>query len=453
MEQQTLLVGEPEAVVEARRAAAREARTAAARQRRARVRGAERAQVEYRVAAVEELLPATHRARAVWAFVERLELAPLYQSIRAREGMQGRRASDPKVLLALWLYATSQGVGSARQLAELCVRHDAYRWRRGGVPVHYHPLSDFRARHGAELDELLTQSLAVLQQQQLLHLRRVAQDGTKVRAAASRSSAHRRATLEECLKHARAQVEAVREKATIDATAAQDRRRQAAQERAARERQTRLEVAVTEMAKLERERRAYKRGAKEPTSEPRVSSSDATARKMRMGDGGYRLGYNVQLASTTDAPHVVVGVAVTQARTDYGAVSPMITAIKQRTEMVPEQIVVDAGFTSRDEVDAVAQCGVTLYGPLPERKGKPDPYAPQRGDSEAMRALKERMQTTEGQQIYRDRAKTAELVNADLKRWRTLERITVRGITKVTAVVLLNVLTFNMLRIIRVLSL
>lgn len=453
MEQQTLGVDEPEERVEAQRAAQRDARMAAAAQRRARVRGADRAQVEYRVAALEDLLPPTHRARAVWAFVERLELAPLYQSIRARDGVRGRRASDPKVLLALWLYATSEGVGSARQLAELCARHDAYRWLRGGMPVNYHTLSDFRTRHGAELDELLTQSLAVLLQQQLLHLRRVAQDGTKVRAAASRSSARRRATLEECLRHARAQVEAVREKATMGATAAHERRRQAAQVRAARERQRRLEAAVSEMANLERERRAYKRGAKEPTSEPRVSSSDATARKMRMGDGGYRLGYNVQLASTTEAPHVVVGVAVTQARTDYGAVSPMLTAIEQRTETIPEQIVVDGGFTSRAEVDAVAQRGVTLYGPLAERTGKPDPYAPRRGDSEAMRALKERMQTQEGQQIYRERAKTAELVNADLKRWRTLDRITVRGITKVTAVVLLNVLTFNMLRAIRVLSL
>ena len=453
MEQPTLVVGEPEEVVDARRTAQREARASAAAQRRARVHGAQRGQGEYRVAAVEDLVPPTHRVRAVWAFVERLELAPLYQAIRAREGVQGRRASDPKVLLALWLYATSQGVGSARHLAELCAYHDAYRWLRGGLPVNYHTLSDFRTRHGARLDELLTQSLAVLLQQQLLHLRRVAQDGTKVRAAASRSAAHRRETLEECLRQARAQLEAVREKAAMDATVAQNRRRQAAQERAARERQKRLEAALSELAQLEQERGAYKPGAKEPPSAPRVSSSDASARKMRMGDGGYRLGYNVQLASTTEAPQVVVGVAVTPARTDFGAVAPMLDAIEQRTGTVPEQVLVDAGFTSRAEIEAVAARGVTLYGPLPERQGKPDPYAPQRGDSAALGALKARMQSDAGQQIYRERAPTAELVNADLKRWRTLDRLTVRGLPKVTAVVLLNVLTFNMLRIIRVLSL
>lgn len=453
MEQQTLVVGEGAEVVEARRSAQREARARAAAQRPARVHGAQRAQVEFRAVAVEDLLPRPHRARAVWAFVERLDAAPLYQTIRARDGVPGRRASDPKVLLALWLYATSQGVGSARQVAELCARHDAYRWLCGGMPVNYHTLSDFRTRHGAGLDELLTQSLAVLLQQQLLPLRRVAQDGTKVRAAASRSSAHRRPTLEECRTQARRQVEAVRQKAAMDATATQDRRRQAAQARAAQEREQRLEAAVVEMAKLEAERSAYKPGAKEPTSAPRVSTTDPTARKMRMGDGGYRLGYNVQLASTTSAPQVVVGVAVTQARTDFGAAAPMIDAIAQRTLAMPEELLVDAGFTSRAEVDAVAQRGVQLYGPLPERTGKPDPYAPQAGDTAAMGALKARMRSEVGQQIYRERAPTAELVNADLKRWRTLERITVRGLTKVTAVVLLNVLTFNMLRIIRALAL
>jgi hypothetical protein len=146
-------------------------------------------------------------------------------------------------------------------------------------------------------------------------------------------------------------------------------------------------------------------------------------------------------------------VAVTQARTDFGAVAPMLGAIAQRTGTVPEQVLVDAGFTSRAEVEAVAARGVTLYGPLPERQGKPDPYAPQRGDSAALRALKARMQSDEGKQIYRQRAPVAELVNADLKRWRTLDRLTVRGLPQVTAVVLLNVLTFNMLRIIRALSL
>lgn len=452
MEQQVLVEGEPEAVVEERRARQQAERAAAVAQQPARLRRPERAQVSCQIAALEDLLPATHRARAVWGFVERLDLRALEAGIRARRGGRGRPALDPRVGLALWLYATSQGVGSARRLAELCQYHDAYRWLCGGVSVNYHTLSDFRTRAGHGLDELLTQTLGVLLHQQLLTLRRVVQDGTKIAAPVSRNSARRRATLEECLRQARAQLQAVRSAAAIGEQSAQPRRRQAAQERAARARQERVEAALKELTQLESERAAYKRGAKEPHSAPRASTSDPTARKMRMGDGGYRLGYNVQVASTLEGPQVVVGVAVTQGRTDFGTVAPMLEAIQERTGTLPEAAVVDAGYTSRKEIDAVAARGVA-YGPLPERKGKGDPYAPQRQDSAAMRALKQRMQSAEGQQIYAQRAPRGELVNADCKQWRTLKQVTVRGLPKVTGVVLLNLLTFNMLRMIPLLGL
>lgn len=452
MEQQVLLEGEPEAVVKERRARRRTERAAAAAQQPARLRRPERSQVTCQIAALDDLLPPTHRARAVLAFVDGLDLSALEAGIRARRGTRGRPALDPRVGLALWLYATNQGVGSARRLAELCEHHDAYRWLCGGVSVNYHTLSDFRTRAGEVLDDLLTQSLGILMHHGLLPLGRVVQDGTKIAVPASRSSARRRASLENCLAQARAQLEAVRTAAAQSKERAQQRRRQAAQERAARERVTRVAAALQELEQLERERAAYKPGAKEATSEPRASTSDPTARKMRMGDGGYRNGYNVQVASTLENAHVVVGAAVTQGRTDFGTVAPMLEAIQQRTGTRPDAVVVDGGYTSRKEVDAVAAQGVTLYGPLPERKGKEDPYAPQRQDSVAMRELKERMQTPEAQAIYAQRAPRGELVQADCKRWRTLNQITVRGLPKVTAVVLLNFLTFNMLRILPLLS-
>lgn len=452
MEQQVLLGGEPDAVVEERRAERRAQRTAAAAQQPARLRRPERSQVTCRVAALDDLLPAAHRARAVMAFVDGMDLSALEARIRARGSVPGRPALDPRVGLALWLYATSQGVGSARRLAELCQYHDAYRWLCGGVAVNYHTLSDFRTRAGAVLEDLLTQSLGILIHHGLLRLQRVVQDGTKIAVPASRSSARRRATLEKCLEQARAQLEAVRTAAAQQEERARQRRRLAAQERAARERLERVTAALQELTQLERERAAYKPGAKEATSEPRASTSDPTARKMRMGDGGFRHGYNLQMASTLEGAHAVVGAAVTQGRTDFGTVAPMLEAIAQRTGVRPEAVVVDSGYTSRREVDAVAAQSVTLYGPLPARKGKEDPYAPQRQDSAAMRALKERRQTPDAKAIYAQRAPRGELVQADGKRWRTLNQITVRGLPKVTAVVLLNLLTYNMLRMLPLLS-
>ena len=87
-----------------------------------------------------------HPALVVWAFVERLELAPLYNQIKARDEAAGRPTPDPKVLPAVWLHAALEGVGPARQLERLCLAHVAYRWLRGGVPVNYHGLRRFFLR-------------------------------------------------------------------------------------------------------------------------------------------------------------------------------------------------------------------------------------------------------------------------------------------------------------------
>ena len=149
-----------------------------------RIARAVRDRVELVPQSLEERVRADHPVRAIWALLERLELGAFYRRIRAAVDGPGRAASDPRVLLGLWLLATVEGIGSARRLARLSEEHDAYRWLRGGVPVNYHLLSDFRVAHRAELDELLTQTIALLLSEQLVTLKRVAQDGVRVRAAA-----------------------------------------------------------------------------------------------------------------------------------------------------------------------------------------------------------------------------------------------------------------------------
>src|SRR6266540_1920479 len=147
-----------------------------------------RQQLELRPADLEGLLPAEHRARVVWQFVEGLDLGPLYAQVQAVEGHAGRPAIDPAILMALWLYATLEGVGSARAVARLCEEHDAYRWICGGVAVNYHTLADFRVDPGEVLDELLSTSVAALMAEGLVDLQRVAHDGVKVRASAGAGS-------------------------------------------------------------------------------------------------------------------------------------------------------------------------------------------------------------------------------------------------------------------------
>jgi transposase len=154
----------------------------------ARVRIPDRSQMVMVTYDVDALIGPEHPARAMWELLGRMDLSGLYEAIRARGSRPGRAATDPKLLLCLWLYATSEGVGSARQLARLTTAHDAYKWICGGVSVNHDLLADFRVSHEAVLDALLTQLLTVLLQAGLVTLRRVAQDGVKVRASAGAAS-------------------------------------------------------------------------------------------------------------------------------------------------------------------------------------------------------------------------------------------------------------------------
>ena len=137
-------------------------------------------------------------------------------------------------MMALWLWATVEGVGSARQLARLCEQHLAYRWLCGGVSMNYHTLSDFRVAHAAVLDRLLAGGVAALVAQGLVVLDVLAQDGLKVRAAAGAGSFLRRERLGKLAVAAKARVARLRAELEAD-PAAGDRRQRAAQQRAARE--------------------------------------------------------------------------------------------------------------------------------------------------------------------------------------------------------------------------
>jgi transposase len=274
-----------------------------------------REQIELRPMDLESLLPEGHRARLVWAWVERQDLSGMYAAIKVREGGVGRSAIAPEILLGLWLYATLDGVGSARQLARLVLEHDAYRWISGGVQVNHHSLSDFRVAHGKALDELLSTSLAALMTAGAVKLQRVAHDGVRVRASAGAASFRRRGSLQENLDLARARVREL--KAELDADPAQDSRRKiAAQQRARREREQRLQEALDRLPELEAIKQ--RSGSK---AEARASSTDAQATVMKMADGGFRPAYNTQFAADCDT-QVVVGVEVCTSGSDMAPSEP-----------------------------------------------------------------------------------------------------------------------------------
>jgi transposase len=418
-----------------------ESRTTSAADRGApRVLVANRRQVELRPCDLEALLPADHPARAIWAVVEQLDLSRFYETIEARAGQAGRPAIDPKILVALWLYATSEGEGSAREIARRCEVHDAYRWICGGVSINYHTLSDFRIGHPEALDGLMTQLLAVLMHQGLVKIQRVAQDGMRVRASAGAASFRREPTLNQCFAEAQEQVE--RTKRRVDDPAVQgSARRRAAQDRAAREREQRIARALAELPKVEAVKAS--RAAKEKA---RVSTTDPEARVMKMADGGFRPAYNVQLATDTES-RVIVGANVTNVGSDRSQLEPMLGEIERRTDTKPEEHLVDGGFVRKESIENAAAQGVTVLAPVRKPQTEEiDPHQRKPGESDAVGAWRERMGTAEAKETYKLRASTAETVNADLRCSRGLDRFTVRGSAKVLMVVLWSALAYNVLR-------
>lgn len=404
-----------------------------------RLRRPERHQLLVQPRTYEDLVPHDHPVRTVWAVVQRWDLTLFLQAIRARGERPGRAATDPHLVIALWLYATIEGIGCGRQLARLCIESGPYQWLCGGVSLNYHTLNDFRVDHAEALDDLLTQMIAVLTRAQIVSVARIAQDGTRIRASAGANSFGERETLERHLEEARAHLEAVQHAAAEPTSSAQQK---AGQERGARERLARLEQALVELAKVEQAKAQQK---DKPTKDhpARASSTDPTARMMRMPDGGTRPAYNLELA-TDCTSRAIVGVEATNAGSDAGQDAPMRAQVEERAyEAVDEQLI-DGSFVSLEAIDQAATEQVTLYAPVPTpRKAGVDRYAPKPTDSAAVAQWRQRMGTAAAKQVYKQRSSTIATINGELKTERGLGRLLVRGLRKVQCVALWSALAYN----------
>lgn len=413
-----------------------------------RLRTPERSQVELRMECPDDLVSEDHPVRMIWEVTGKLDLSRFYAEIRAREGQVGRNATDPRLLVSLWLYAATQGVGSARELARLCEQHRDYLWLCGGVSLNYHTLSDFRVDHGLALDELLTQLIAVLVDRDLVQVWRISQDGTRVRAFAGSSSYRSRGRLQELHKQATAHMKELRKQLEDPGLSAQlSARQRAARERAAREREQRIQKALERLPELESSPRHISAQQKALWREKiRVSTTDSQASVMKMGDGGFRPAYNVQLASDPKS-RAIVGVQISNRGVDTGQSEPMRQQVEQRSGHKVREHLLDGGYLNLEEIERSEPEVVLYVPPKPPKNGekRSNPYEPRPQDSPAVAAWRRRMGSAQGKEIYKLRASTSETVNADLKSYRGLGRLTVRGLEKVRCVVLWSALAYNLL--------
>ena len=392
---------------------------------------------------LDSMLPCDHRARLVWDYVKGLDLAPFYARILAVVGEAGRPPIDPAILMTLWLYATLESVGSARELERLCEAHDAYRWICGGVGVNHHTLSDFRSGNGEQLDRILSESVAALMKEGLVDLDRVAQDGIRVRAEAGSASFRRQESLEDMLKAAEERVKTLRT-SVDDLPRTTSKRQFAAQQRAARERTVSVRRALANRAEVEAIKRKKGNGG-EAAEKARASTTDPEARIMKMPDGGCRAAYNGQFATATGS-QVIVGVDVTNQGNDAGWLGKMNEQIEGRYGRRPRESLADSGFVNYADIEREGLRGTLAYTPVPGRASdKRGSYEVHETDTPVVAKWRERMGTPEAQKIYRERASTAECVNAQARN-RGLRRTFVRGLNKVRSILLWFALAHNCLR-------
>lgn len=397
-----------------------------------RTREPERRQGQFVFQIPEDQLAEDHPARILWRLVETLELSGFVENAKAVEGQRGRDCLSVKMLLTLWLYAISRGVSSAREVERLTKSDDAFRWIVGDQSVSHATLSSFRVGHRAALEQLMTDILGVLLQQGLVELDFVAQDGTRIRASASAPSFRSEAGLQKCLEQAALHVKAVLAEADDpEATSAE----KAARLAAAKDIQRRVQRASEVLQEL-------KAGGKE---KPRVSTTDSDARTMKMGDGGFRPAYNIQLATAgypMGGPRTIVGIRVTNEGTDMGSLTPMLAEVERRTGQTPGAILADAGHANHECICNLIDREILPLVSVPESSKNPGPNA---NFDPRVDAWRESMQTEAAKKLYRNRAGLCELPNAHFKSRLGLGQFLVRGLNKVTCVVLFTSIASNLL--------
>jgi transposase len=327
--------------------------------RKLRLKRVDRQQMVWRAIDVERLIDTDHPARAIWALLGTLNLEHFCTGIKAVEGRPGRDRSDPRVVIALWLYALSRGVREARALDEWAQYEPGCQWLLGLGRINYHTLSDFVTAQAAALDQLFVDLLHVLMSEGLADLERVAHDGTKIHAQASRSSFKGKERLAECRKLAEEQLAALDEELRQEASVA----RRQAQQRAARERRERLRAAAEELQRQQAEKAAAEQ------AQVRVSITDPEARKMRQGEGGFAPRYNAQI-STDGRQGVIVGYDLIPSGEDGQELAAARQRIEQNTGQAPKQLLVDGSYTTRQNILDTAEGPSELIGSLGEDRSQ-----------------------------------------------------------------------------------
>jgi transposase len=412
-----------------------------------------RTQYEFYSRCLDELVPEDHKVRQVWDFVSNMDLSACFLDIYTFRDYVGRSKIDPKILLTLWIYSILDGNSSSRKLEELCLNHDVYKWICGGVSVSRTTLAEFRSINPRKFDDLLTKCLAVMVKHNLLSDSDFSQDGTRVKANAGYNSFRS----EDSLKDLEAQVAKYIDELKDEEKSSDnpyEKRKLAEKLRRADEKKNRIKAALENIeearcAKIINGTRNNNKPTEEDLVKVRASTTDPDVRKMKMGDGGFRLAYNVQFGTGLDS-RVIYGVEVVKTN-DPGTPPRLMNQVQERLKKLNiveglKNWIADSAYSSKIDIKTAANLfpKCFYFAPAKPQKGI-DPKVHLKTDCDDLRAWRDSIGSDYVKEIYKKRCSTAEFSNMHVKN-QALKEFSVRGLVKVRGMAVLHAIAQNISR-------
>lgn len=419
---------------------------------------ASREQFEFRQSCLDQLVPDDHKVRLIWDFVSEMDLSICLEGISSFYGGRGRSAIDPKILLALWIYTIIDGNASARKLEELCLNHDVYKWICGGISISRTVLAEFRSINPRKFDELLTKCLAVMLKNNLISDVDFAQDGTRVKANAGFNSFRRENSLKDLESQMSEHIDLLR-KEEKTAPNAYEKRKVSEKTMRAIEKKEKIKEALKNLEqyrceKIENGTRNNNKPTQKELDDVRASTTDPEVRKMKMGDSGYRLAYNIQFATGLDS-RVIYGVDVVNTL-DPGTAPRLMAQVKERLQSLKmseiKRWIADAAYSAKNDLITIANLFPNcLFFAPPKPHKQIDPKKYLKNDHEAVIIWRNLIGSNQITELYKKRCSTAEFSNMHVKN-QALTEFSVRGLVKVKGMAFLHAISMNISRAINFLQ-
>lgn len=411
-----------------------------------------RNQYQFQQLCLDQLVPDDHKVRIIWEFVSNMDLSVCLNDIWTFQGESGRSAIDPKIFLTLWIYTIIDGNASARKLEELCQNHDVYKWICGGVSVNRTSLAEFRSKNPHKFDELLTQCLAVMIKNEILTDTDFSQDGTRVKANAGNNSFRREGTLKELEASITKYIRDLREEEK-SVSNSYEKKKIEEKKRFALEKSNLVKEALQNLhearcQKIINGKRNNNKPTEKELEDVRASTTDPEVKRMKMGNGGFNLAYNVQFATGLDT-RVIYGVDVLSIL-DPGAAPRLMAQVQERLEKLNlnkiKNWIADAAYSAKNELITVAQLFPDcFYFAPPQEKDEANAKKHRKTDCEVIKKWRDSIGSDPVKEIYKKRCSTAEFSNMHVKN-QSLQEILVRGRIKAKGMAILHAISQNVSR-------